>query len=63
MYVRNKKEFCSYFRKDRSFEIYRNKYSDLEDVVDTKDWMVGFGRRWNSLKLYYNIRAFGVLGY
>lgn len=62
-YVKNKKEFCSSLRKDKAFEVYRNKYTDLEDVIDGKDWIVGFGRRWSSLKLYYNIRAFGIKGY
>lgn len=63
LYVRNKEAFCSTFRKDKAFEIVKSGYSSGVGNVDAKDWMIGFGRRWNSLKFYYNIKAFGVKGY
>ncbi|KAL4471143.1 hypothetical protein ABPG72_019085 [Tetrahymena utriculariae] len=62
-YVQDKKTFTSAFKKDQGFEITKNAYSGSGDAVDAKDWMIGFGRRWNALKFYYNLKAFGVKGY
>eukprot|EP01135_Chromosphaera_perkinsii_P011222 Nk52_evm3s2367 gene=Nk52_evmTU3s2367 len=32
------------------------------EIVDYKDWQVGFGRKFRSLKLYFVLRNFGVSG-
>lgn len=34
----------------------------MEDVTDYSNWGVGFGRRWNALKLFYVIKSFGRAG-
>ncbi|KAJ7981378.1 Tyrosine decarboxylase [Quillaja saponaria] len=41
-------------------EYLRNKPSDCDSVVDYKDWQVGTGRRFKSLRLWLVIRNYGV---
>ena len=43
-------------------EIMRNAYTNEIDVTDYKDWQVGLGRRWNSLRFWFLIRSLGVEG-
>ena len=40
----------------------KNQYSNTEGVVDFSNWQVGFGRKFNSLRIYWVIRRFGILG-
>jgi aromatic-L-amino-acid decarboxylase len=40
----------------------RTAASDLDDVIDYRDWHVPLGRRFRSLKLWWVIRAYGAEG-
>lgn len=41
-------------------EYLRNKRSDHDMVVDYKDWQIGTGRRFRSLRLWLVLRSYGV---
>uniref|UniRef100_A0A224X471 Tryptophan decarboxylase n=1 Tax=Hypericum kalmianum TaxID=473045 RepID=A0A224X471_9ROSI len=41
-------------------EYLRNRLSESESVVDYKDWQVGTGRRFKSLRLWLVLRSYGV---
>ena len=40
----------------------RNHYSDKELVTDFRDWQIGLGRRFRSLKLWFVLRSYGLSG-
>lgn len=42
-------------------EFLRNKQSESDSVVDFKDWQVGTGRRFKSLRLWLIFRTYGVV--
>uniref|UniRef100_A0A5B7A7J3 L-tryptophan decarboxylase n=1 Tax=Davidia involucrata TaxID=16924 RepID=A0A5B7A7J3_DAVIN len=42
-------------------EYLKNKPSESNSVVDYKDWQVGTGRRFKSLRLWFVMRSYGVL--
>ncbi|KAL5767416.1 hypothetical protein ACOSP7_014026 [Xanthoceras sorbifolium] len=42
-------------------EYLRNKPSESNEVVDYKDWQVGTGRRFKSLRLWLILRSYGVV--
>lgn len=62
MFVRDKKQFQQSFAGQDDIEIYKNKYSEYDDVTDYKNWAIGFGRRMNSLKFFYIINHYGQEG-
>ncbi|KAM6572773.1 hypothetical protein CsatA_016853 [Cannabis sativa] len=41
-------------------EYLRNKLSESDSVVDFKDWQVGTGRRFKSIRLWLVLRCYGV---
>ncbi|EEF31699.1 tryptophan decarboxylase TDC1 [Ricinus communis] len=41
-------------------EYLKNKQSESDSVVDFKDWQVGTGRRFKSLRLWLILRSYGV---
>ncbi|GAB2225845.1 hypothetical protein Droror1_Dr00021614 [Drosera rotundifolia] len=41
-------------------EYLRNKESDLNQVVDYKDWQIALSRRFRSLKLWLVLRSYGI---
>ncbi|KAE8075820.1 hypothetical protein FH972_014507 [Carpinus fangiana] len=41
-------------------EYLRNKASESDSVVDFKDWQVGTGRKFKSLRLWFVLRSYGV---
>lgn len=41
-------------------EYLRNKASESDSVVDFKDWQVGTGRKFKSLRLWLVLRSYGV---
>ncbi|PON80533.1 Aromatic-L-amino-acid decarboxylase [Parasponia andersonii] len=41
-------------------EYLKNKPSESDSVVDYKDWQVGTGRRFKSIRLWFVIRSYGV---
>jgi aromatic-L-amino-acid/L-tryptophan decarboxylase len=53
LFVRDKKLIAE-STGNLSYDILKNEFSD--QVVDYKDWTVGFGRRFNALKVYYMMR-------
>lgn len=58
IYVKDKKEYQQSFKMEIK-AIVSNAYSGREDCTDYSDWYVGFGRRFNALKLFYVIKYFG----
>ncbi|XP_071722023.1 tryptophan decarboxylase TDC2-like [Rutidosis leptorrhynchoides] len=42
-------------------EYLRNKPSELDTVVDYKDWQVGTGRRFKSIRLWLILRSHGIV--
>ncbi|GMJ05538.1 aromatic aldehyde synthase [Hibiscus trionum] len=42
-------------------EYLRNKQSESDSVVDFKDWQIGTGRRFKSLRLWFILRSYGVV--
>ncbi|OMO94328.1 Pyridoxal phosphate-dependent decarboxylase [Corchorus capsularis] len=43
-----------------NLEYLRNKQSESDSVVDFKDWQVGMGRRFKSLRLWLIFRSYGI---
>ncbi len=43
-------------------EFLKNKFTNEYDIIDYKDWQIGLGRRFNSLRFWYMIRSLGVEG-
>ncbi|CAO2842914.1 unnamed protein product [Amaranthus hypochondriacus] len=41
-------------------EYLKNKLSDSNSVVDYKDWQIGTGRRFKSLRLWFVLRTYGI---
>ncbi|XP_065875577.1 tryptophan decarboxylase TDC1-like [Euphorbia lathyris] len=41
-------------------EYLKNKQSEFDSVVDYKDWQVGTGRRFKSLRLWMILRSYGL---
>lgn len=39
-----------------------NTHSRLGTVIDYRNWHLGLGRRFRSLKLWFVLRGFGVTG-
>ena len=51
----------TYSGKEKSTNsVIKNDYSNRNDVIDYKDWSVGFGRKNNALNLYLTINLFGL---
>ncbi|KAG6657894.1 tryptophan decarboxylase TDC2-like [Carya illinoinensis] len=42
-------------------EYLKNKPSESKSVVDYKDWQVGTGRKFKSLRLWFVLRSYGVV--
>lgn len=42
-------------------EIYKNYYDDI-DIIDYKNWTVGFGKKFNSMKFFIVFNYFGIQG-
>ena len=60
MYVRDKKQLNNSFSGTTKFSFYENKYTGKQDVVDYKDWIIGLGRRNNSIKFYFMFEHYGL---
>lgn len=43
-------------------EYLKNKYTNQNDIIDYKDWQIGLGRKFSSIKVFYVIRSFGLEG-
>ncbi|KAF9240382.1 pyridoxal phosphate-dependent transferase [Melanogaster broomeanus] len=64
--------FCTNFHKARGNltnaldvtpEFLRSKHGDEGTVIDYRNWHLGLGRRFRSLKLWFVLRSFGVEGF
>ncbi|KAH7883152.1 pyridoxal phosphate-dependent transferase [Phlebopus sp. FC_14] len=44
-------------------EFLRSKHGDAGTVIDYRNWHLGLGRRFRSLKLWFVLRSFGVEGF
>lgn len=42
-------------------EYLKNKLSESNSVVDYKDWQIGTGRRFKSLRLWFVLRTYGTI--
>ena len=60
---------CCLWVNNRSFlikalntnpEFLKNKLSNTNSVVDYKDWQIGTGRRFKSLRLWFVLRSYGI---
>ena len=40
----------------------KHSYSTIGTVIDYRNWHLGLGRRFRSLKLWFVLRGFGVKG-
>ncbi len=60
LFIKDKKTYQENFALH--YEIIKNKYTNEDDVTDYGNWGIGFGRRFNSLKLFYAICEFGKEG-
>lgn len=59
-YVADKKTFVKAMGSDLEFSFYKNKYSDMFNTIDYKDWQVGLNHRNNALRLYFLYKFFGM---
>jgi hypothetical protein len=42
-------------------EIYKNYYEDI-DIIDYKNWTIGFGKKFNSMKFFIVFSYYGIAG-
>ncbi len=43
-------------------EYLKNQFTNEHDIIDYKDWQIGLGRRFNSLRIWFMMRSVGVEG-
>ena len=60
MFISDKKQLTLSMEGKINFSFYKNQYTGRENVVDYKDWMLGLGRRNNSLKFFYLFKHYGL---
>ncbi|KAF8839449.1 hypothetical protein BDN67DRAFT_970046 [Paxillus ammoniavirescens] len=61
LWVRERKNLTNAL--DVTPEFLRSKYGDAGTVIDYRNWHLGLGRRFRSLKLWFVLRSFGVEGF
>lgn len=61
-YVADKSNYRSSLLGGATPQYLKNKFTDEFDITDYKDWQVGLGRRFNSLRFWFMIRSLGVEG-
>jgi len=61
-FIGDKNELAEAMGGKGNFEIYKNKHSNENTVIDYKDWEIGLGKRFNALKLWWMMRGFGLEG-
>jgi glutamate/tyrosine decarboxylase-like PLP-dependent enzyme len=62
LYVADKNAYRESLLGGATPQYLKNKYTDEYDIIDYKDWQIGLGRRFNSLRFWYMIRSLGVEG-
>jgi hypothetical protein len=60
MFIKDKKQLNQAFGGTAKFSFYENKFTGRHDVVDYKDWILGLGRRNNSIKFYFLFEHYGL---
>ncbi|KZP20995.1 hypothetical protein FIBSPDRAFT_891589 [Athelia psychrophila] len=61
LWVRDRKELTDVL--DVTPEFLRTKEGDAGTVIDYRNWHLGLGRRFRSLKLWFVLRSYGVEGF
>jgi aromatic-L-amino-acid/L-tryptophan decarboxylase len=61
LWVRDRRQLTDAL--DTTTEFLRTKQSDAGTVIDYRNWHLGLGRRFRSLKLWFVLRSFGVEGF
>lgn len=60
LFVRNRLDLTNAL--DITPTYLRNPYSDLETVIDYRNWSISLGRRFRSLKIWFVMRSYGLSG-
>ncbi|THH26478.1 hypothetical protein EUX98_g7714 [Antrodiella citrinella] len=60
-WVKNRRDLTDAL--DVTPEFLRSKYGDAGTVIDYRNWHLGLGRRFRSLKLWFVLRSYGVEGF
>jgi len=61
LWVRNRNDLTDALDITPAF--LRSKHGDAGTVIDYRNWHLGLGRRFRSLKLWFVLRSFGVKGF
>ncbi|KAH8086014.1 pyridoxal phosphate-dependent transferase [Cristinia sonorae] len=61
MWVRNRKDLTDAL--DITPEFLRSKHGDAGTVIDYRNWHLGLGRRFRSLKVWFVLRSYGAEGF
>ncbi|EGO00872.1 hypothetical protein SERLA73DRAFT_178838 [Serpula lacrymans var. lacrymans S7.3] len=61
LWVRDRKDLTDAL--DVTPEFLRTKHGDAGTVIDYRNWHLGLGRRFRSLKLWFVLRSYGVEGF
>ncbi|TCD60569.1 hypothetical protein EIP91_009853 [Steccherinum ochraceum] len=61
MWVKDRKHLTNAL--DITPEFLRSKHGDAGTVIDYRNWHLGLGRRFRSLKLWFVLRSYGVEGF
>ncbi|KAI0076732.1 hypothetical protein K474DRAFT_1201695 [Panus rudis PR-1116 ss-1] len=61
LWVKNRKQLNDAL--DITPEFLRSKHGDAGTVIDYRNWHLGLGRRFRSLKLWFVLRSYGVTGF
>ena len=59
-YVADKSTFMKAMGAQLEFSFYNNKYSELFNTIDYKDWQVGLNHRNNALRLFFLFKFYGL---
>ncbi|KAI0922914.1 hypothetical protein AcW1_002567 [Taiwanofungus camphoratus] len=61
LWVRSRKDLTDAL--DVTPEFLRTKHSDAGTVFDYRNWQLGLGRRFRSLKVWFVLRSYGISGF
>lgn len=63
LYVADKKAFMTVNGTSETNCCVKNAYSGKDDIIDYKDWSVGFGRRSKAFEMYLTLHMLGTFKY
>lgn len=61
LWVKNRRDLTDAL--DVTPEFLRTRESEAGAVIDYRNWHVGLGRRFRSLKIWFVLRSYGVKGF